>query len=76
MKKAKIDKLGRIVIPVSYRKVLHIDQESELILDLRGNEIVITPSTSVCKICSRALEGENALSICDSCIAKIKSISN
>ena len=76
MKKAKIDKLGRIVIPVSYRKVLHLDQENELILDLRGNEIVITPSTSVCKICSRALEGENALSVCDSCIAKIKSINN
>ena len=74
MRKTKIDKLGRIVIPISYRKVLNINEETELVLDLKENQVVITPSMSVCRLCNKPLERKGALPVCDVCISKIKSL--
>ena len=73
MKRAKIDKLGRIVIPIGYRKALRITHESEMTIQLRGNEIIITTSESICKICEQPLDHSHELSICTACISKIKS---
>lgn len=74
MRKAKIDKLGGIVIPISYRKALSIDEETELVLDLKENQIVVTPSISICRLCNKALERDGALPVCGACISKIKSL--
>ena len=74
MRKTKIDKLGRIVIPISYRKVLNINEETELVLDLKENQVVITPAVSACRLCNKPLEREGVLPVCDACISKIKSL--
>ncbi len=74
MRRTKIDKLGRIVIPISYRKALSINEETELILDIKENQIVIIPSISVCRICNKPLKQEAQLPVCDTCISKIKSL--
>ena len=74
MRKAKIDKLGRIVIPISYRKALSINEETELVLDLKENQIVVTPSISICRLCNKPLERDGALPVCGACISKIKSL--
>ena len=74
MRKAKIDKLGRIVIPISYRKALSIDEETELVLDLKENQIVVTPSISICRLCNKPLERKGSLPVCGACISRIKSL--
>ena len=74
MRKTKIDKLGRIVIPISYRKALSINEETELVLDLKENQIVVTPSISICRLCNKQLERNGALPVCGACISKIKSL--
>ena len=74
MRKTKIDKLGRIVIPISYRKALSINEETELVLDLKENQIVVTPSISICRLCNKPLERDGGLPVCDACISKIKSL--
>ena len=74
MKKTKVDKLGRIVIPVSYRKSLRISPETELIVNLQENGILITPLKSICKICEKPLENATALPVCNVCISRIKSL--
>ena len=41
MKKARIDKLGRIVIPINYRKNLDITTDTDLIIECSDGKIEI-----------------------------------
>ena len=74
MKKTKIDKLGRIVIPISYRKELNITTETDIIIECNKSIITISPSSSICKICEKSLDSDSSLPICKNCILKIKSL--
>ena len=38
----KIDNLGRIVIPISYRKALRLKSEDSLTISLKKDEIIIS----------------------------------
>jgi transcriptional pleiotropic regulator of transition state genes len=76
MKRARIDKLGRIVIPMHYRKALGITTETDLTLDCDNNKIIISPSESNCKICEKPIIHKvTDLPICNECVEKIKKIS-
>ena len=72
MKKARIDKLGRIVIPISYRRKFKIDTNTDLIIDCDSRSISILPIVNVCKICERDICEKREISLCDECISKIK----
>lgn len=41
--KVKIDKQGRIVIPSEVRKILGLKSNSELLLNIKNNAIVLEP---------------------------------
>ena len=72
MKRTKIDKLGRIVIPISYRKELGLSENSLLCLELLNGNIVISRSELRCRLCGCVIGAPNEFFICESCIAKIK----
>ena len=72
MKEIKIDKLGRIVIPQSIRKELHITTDTPLQIYRDGDKILIIPSNKTCALCGKILEHERDIRICDSCIEKVK----
>ena len=72
MKKTKIDRLGRIVIPIQYRKALGLGENSEINVEYDERKIIITPTALTCRICGVAVSGGYELSLCESCIAKIK----
>ena len=75
MKKIRIDKLGRIVIPMHYRKALGITTETELILEYTGSKMTISISEDICKICEKRLDRASTdLPICNECVEKIKKI--
>ena len=75
MKKIRIDKLGRIVIPMHYRKALGITTETELILEYTDNKMTISISEDICKICEKRLDRAfTDLPICNECVEKIKKI--
>ena len=72
MKETKVDKLGRIVIPISYRQKLKISAETELIIDCDNRCIRIMPIVNKCKLCDNDICEKRDIPICDECITKVK----
>lgn len=71
----KIDNLGRIVLPMDFRRALGLEQGNEVALDIEGDKITIKGALNVCKLCGKHIEKRCYLSICEECIAKVKEIS-
>ena len=74
MKKTKIDRLGRIVIPIQYRKELGLTEDSVINIECVDGRVIITSSDSVCRICGGYVNGERDIPICKSCIARVKKL--
>ena len=73
MKRTRIDKLGRIVIPIGFRKDLNITTDTDLIVKCENDRITISRAGNFCKICNKEITEESTLSICEGCLSKIKS---
>lgn len=69
----KIDKLGRIVLPIDYRRALALSANSEVIMSINGDTIFIKGSNSTCKICGKT-KGVQDIGVCTKCIKMIQSI--
>ena len=74
MKKSRIDRLGRIVIPIQYRKELGLIEDSEVNIEFVDGKVILTASDLICRMCGGYIEKDNDKSIplCQSCIARIK----
>ena len=68
----EIDNLGRVVLPMSYRKKLGLDKNPRVNLYIAKDGIFITSSDDVCVICRKRSICNNELKICSECIDKIK----
>ena len=68
----KIDKLGRVVIPISFRRMLGFSENTELEIGLENNKIVICRPPRLCKLCG--VENNFAIGLCMDCINKVKSV--
>ncbi len=78
MKKAKLGKNGRIVIPKSVRKEMNIDEGSPIIITYEKGAVVVRVDKSTCGRCGLPIEFERNLLLCDKCIGEVlkKSQSN
>lgn len=47
MKTSKIDKLGRVVIPVQYRRALGLKENDVLLFNMENGGVMIRPITGV-----------------------------
>lgn len=68
----QIDKLGRIVLPIGYRKRLGLHENSKVTVSICGDVISITPSEDKCILCGRKDQYNRSLRLCSDCIDKIK----
>lgn len=68
----KIDKLGRIVLPIEYRKRLCLIENSKVTVSINNDIIFITPSEQKCLICGSLSHLSKTLPLCLNCINKIK----
>lgn len=70
----RIDSLGRIVIPMEFRRTLGIHVHDQLGIRLEGDQIVIGRHSDTCAICGA--EGEMVTvkerSICPDCVGAVK----
>lgn len=71
MKKCRIDSLGRIVIPIQYRKELNLKADTELNVEYENEKIVISKAKDYCRLCGRFIE-EKSSPLCKNCIEEIK----
>ena len=69
----KIDKLGRIVLPMHFRKALGLEGEADVVLDISGNIIIVRGADMTCKLCG-SNEEVSQLKVCSSCVRKIKNL--
>ena len=68
----KIDKLGRIVLPIDYRRALGLDIGSEVAFDIDGSTIKLKNAECKCRLCDSPIKKECTLGICRECIRRIK----
>ena len=71
MKKTKLDKLGRIVIPKPYCKELNIITGSPLIITLEDGAVVVRPDKMTCRLCNVFIPDGSKIPLCDDCINKV-----
>lgn len=70
----KIDKLGRIVIPMEYRKKACLEIDDEASIKEENGRIIIERKTPSCKICGSEENLNKEISLCQNCIDKIKNL--
>ena len=68
----KVDKLGRIVLPIGYRDRLGLSENSKVSVSISGNELIITPLEKKCAICGKKEDLHTSLPICSYCAEMIK----
>ena len=74
MKRVRIDKLGRIVIPIGYRKILNITTGTDLMIECNNRKISIFPFEYTCKLCDKNIGAGQDIPLCEECIRKIKGL--
>ena len=70
----KIDRLGRIVLPVEIRKSMGLDADSIVELNFSGNAVVLKKASRQCRICGSSDDVRKEISLCASCISFVKNI--
>ena len=70
----EIDRLGRVVIPMEFRKKLGIEANSKLLISLSDGEITIRAQNRQCRVCGKTLEDSRELPLCNDCINKVKEL--
>lgn len=68
----KIDKLGRVVLPMDFRKALGLEGEVEVVLSIRDNFITIRGAGTHCRLCGSSDNVEESLGVCLNCIKRIR----
>lgn len=70
----KIDELGRIVLPVSIRQNMDINEKDALEIFIDGERIILQKYQPSCIFCNNAdnVVYYNNKRICSECLAKIK----
>ena len=74
MKSARIDRLGRIVIPIDYRRKLGLEAGSEINITYDDEKVIITSPEQRCRLCKNKSIFSSEVPLCPECIGKIKSI--
>ena len=70
----RVDKVGRIVLPMNYRRALGLDADSEVILGIEDGVITVKPCGEACKLCGSRENVNEEVSLSSACIVKIKEI--
>ena len=67
----KIDELGRIVLPIEFRKALNVDTKCDLDMEIKDRTIVLMPKQTVCHICGTSIPIKSKYCLCKACIKMI-----
>ena len=74
MKMQKLDRLGRVVIPVSYRKALEFDENAMLSVSMESGALMIRRVKLLCRLCGLPISDDKEIPLCDNCVEKVKNL--
>ena len=66
----KVDKLGRIVIPLELRQKYGLGEGVTIEFLDDGEGITVKPIESVCKVCRDRISQDSEFPLCEACVAK------
>lgn len=69
----EVDSLGRIVIPIEFRRRLGIKAGSRVKISFENQSIIISPLGKFCALCKKEIGEDAKISLCEHCIEVIKS---
>lgn len=67
-----VDHAGRIVLPKEYRNKMNISPGTKVVLYENDGKLTMEVITPKCKLCGTAEKVNEELSLCESCIKKVK----
>ena len=70
----EIDDVGRVVIPMEYRKKLGIEFNSKVLISFEDGTIIIRAKKETCALCGKKIENDKSLRLCNECINKAKNL--
>ena len=68
----EIDGLGRVVIPMKFRKKLGAVSNSKVLISMAGDNVLISPITRHCALCGKEITQVSKIRLCASCISEVK----
>jgi transcriptional pleiotropic regulator of transition state genes len=70
----KVDELGRIVLPISIRQIMDINEKDSLEIFTDDNKIILQKYQPSCIFCNNAddIVFFNGKRVCENCLKKIK----
>ena len=66
-----VDDLGRVVLPIKFRRKLGLGKDSKVFVSLNNNTIQIKPTDTLCALCDNSRGVNVELRLCDDCIKKV-----
>ena len=69
---SKLDNLGRIVIPITIRRQLQLDTDTEMNFTAVNGSVLITPREKSCKLCGKKIDENSKIELCRACIESVK----
>ena len=70
----KVDRLGRIVLPKSYREKLNLNSGDRVKLELNENHIRVSKLMNECALCGNIVDNDSGMRLCTRCILKVKKL--
>lgn len=68
----KVDELGRIVLPMDFRKALNISKDCGVKMELKDGYMILSPAECVCSICKTVIPTSTKYGLCEECIQAIR----
>ncbi len=68
----KIDDLGRIVLPATFRHRLGLDHGDAVNITVSSTCIMISPSKIKCAVCKKTIAANGKSNLCPDCILAVK----
>ena len=72
MRRTKVDKLGRIVIPKTYRDALNLNKNPWVDLSLEDGIITVTPIATICRLCGKTFDHNEDFQLYLDCLSDIR----
>jgi len=70
----RIDELGRVVIPMEFRKILEINTSDFMEISMEGEQIIVNKYQNKCVFCGKVnqIYTYSGKKICKSCMGNLK----
>ena len=70
----KIDKLGRIVLPIEFREKIGLENDSKALVSLSEGCICVFSKDVRCALCNEKIKNFAGIRLCKACIEQVKKL--